>query len=79
MLGHGGSGPPTSPICSALNDGALCLWWLPALGAGVVEEFKQSEEEMAADPVLKDGKGPLPVMARAPWSMLPLHKVGSVC
>ncbi|GBF97933.1 ATP synthase F1 complex assembly factor [Raphidocelis subcapitata] len=44
------------------------------LDAGLVEPYCQKPEEMASDPILKDGKGPLPVLPRAPREALAQHK-----
>jgi hypothetical protein len=50
---------------------------LPAPQPGIVEAIKRTPAELAADPILKDGKGPPPVLPREPRDRLPFHKVSA--
>lgn len=43
------------------------------LDAGLVEEYGRADQ-VAADPVLRDGHGKLPVLPRVPMSELPKSK-----
>jgi hypothetical protein len=43
------------------------------LDAGLVEQYGRPDQ-VAADPVLRDGLGPLPVLPRVPMSDLPKYK-----
>lgn len=47
---------------------------LQDLDVGLVEEYNRPDQ-VAADPVLQDGQGPLPVLKRVPMTDLPKYRL----
>lgn len=56
-----------------LPDMPFCLIPLQDLDAGLVESYGRPDQ-VAADPVLRDGLGPLPVLTKVPMADLPKYR-----